>query len=210
MANEVNYRQIFGRKKKLKQDWLKLCPNLNDNSGIYILTREEDGIKYGYIGQAKHILTRLVSHSEGFVQHIDRSLKNHKLYSKNNPCGWKVTFGNYPEDKLNEMEQYYIKEYANLGYQLRNKTTGSQGESKEGLNDNAQSKGYREGIYRGREKLAEELRYIIDKYLVISLKKDNKLSNNALEKFYYLLQYKEQGEQNGQTTSTKTTNDTKV
>ena len=54
MAIENNY------KKKL----LGICPTLNDNSGIYFLTREDsNGFKYAYIGQAKHILSRLAQQS---------------------------------------------------------------------------------------------------------------------------------------------------
>lgn len=187
MAKEVNYKQIFAKKTQIKQDWLKLCPSLNNDSGIYVLIREENGIRYAYVGQSLHLLDRLVSHSEGFTQHIDRSLKTHKLYSENNPNGWRVMYRNFPPEQLDEREQYYVRQFANQGYQLRNKTSGSQGEGKQGINDNAQGKGYREGIVRGYEKLRKELNEIIDKYLIISLKKDNKLSQKMLDKFNRLL-----------------------
>lgn len=191
MAKEINYKQIFAKKEKIKQEWLKICPTLNDESGIYVLTREDNGIKYGYVGQSLNILTRLISHSEGFVQHIDRSLKSHKLFSKDNPTGWKVKYKNFPPEQLDEMEQYYVKQYANAGFQLRNKTAGSQGKGKIGINDNAQGKGYREGIVQGKKILAKELLHIIETHLVITLKKDTKISQKALQKFYKLLSNKE-------------------
>ena len=101
---------------------LKLNPDLNDHGGIYFLTREEDGFKYAYIGQSKEssgILTRLCKHLVGYSQHIDLSLRKHKLYSEKNPTGWKVGCKNFPDGKLDEMEQYYIKLYASKGYQLK-------------------------------------------------------------------------------------------
>ena len=90
-----------------KHRFLKVNPTLDDKSGIYILTREEDGIKYAYIGQAKHILSRLAQHLVNY-QHIDLSLKKHGLYSDDNPCGWKVNAIHFKESELDEKEQYYI------------------------------------------------------------------------------------------------------
>ena len=182
-----DYRQIFAKKAKLQQQWLKLNPKLNNEAGIYILTREENGFKYAYVGQAVKVLDRLVSHSEGYDQHIDLSLKKHKLYSASNPTGWKVWFINIPQDKLNSVEQRYIKEMANKGYQLRNKTSGSQGEGKTGIADNKSSKGYRDGVKFGKEKIVKELRAVLDKYLIVSAKDETKRATNALNKFWDIL-----------------------
>lgn len=167
------------------------------------MTREdENGIKYAYIGQAKHILTRLAQHLVGYEQHIDLSLKKHGLYSKDNHYGWKVGFLNFPEDKLDEKEQYYIRQYAQNGYQLRNKTSGSQGAGKNQIDEYRPAKGYRDGIRQGKISLARELSQIIDKHLAISIqpgKENNKISIRALEKFKTLIDernYKE-GERSG-------------
>ena len=188
MGKEINYRYVFAQKTKYKQQWLKLNPNLNNESGIYVLIRYENGFKYGYVGQALHILDRLVSHSEGTEQHIDKSLKKHKLYDEySNPTGYKVMFKNYPPEELNDKEFEYVKYYANKGVQLRNKTSGSQGEGKFGISDNKESKGYREGIARGKYLIKQELKPIIEKYLNIELKKDNKLSQRMLDKFWAIL-----------------------
>ena len=96
----------------------------------------------------------------------------------------------YPRDMLDNMEQYWIKRYASMGYQLRNKTSGSQGEGKAQIDEYRPAKGYRDGIAQGRKNLAKELSHIIDKHLVVSIredKKSNKVSIKALEKFNDLL-----------------------
>lgn len=185
-----NYRQVkaieYANKKKL----LQVNPKLDEKSGIYFLTREdEDGIKYAYIGQAKHIITRLAQHLVGY-QHIDLSLKKHGLYSNYNLNGWKVGFLHYPEDMLDEMEQKYILQYAQSGYQLRNKTSGSQGEGKRQIDEYRPQKGYYDGLQQGKRALVKELNNIIEKHLSISLKeekKNNKVSIKAFDKFKELL-----------------------
>lgn len=186
-----NFRKAKAIEHQNKQRLLKINPYLDEKSGIYILTREdENGIRYAYIGQAKHILTRLAQHLVGY-QHIDLSLKKHGLYSGENIYGWNIGFIYFPLNDLDAMEQYYIRKYANDGYQLRNKTSGSQGEGKRQIDEYRPSKGYRDGLEQGKRNLAKELSHIIEKHLVISLKeekKNNKVSIKALDKFNALLQ----------------------
>ena len=183
---------------------LKINPKLDDKSGIYFLTREdEDGIRYAYVGQAKHILKRLAQHLVGY-QHIDLSMKKHGLYSEDNPYGWKIGFLHYPENSLDEMEQKYILQYAMSGYQMRNKTSGSQGEGKRKIDEYRSHKGYYDGLSQGRKNLAKELSHIIDKHLVVSLKPEkvnNKVSQKALDKFNSLLIIEEVEEDNGKKNS---------
>lgn len=193
MANS-NFRRAKAIENENKKRLLKVNPKLDERSGIYFLTREdEDGFKYAYIGQAKHILTRLAQHFAGY-QHIDLSLKKHKLYSSENPYGWKVNFLHFPISQLDEKEQFYIKEYALNGYQMRNKTSGSQGVGKSQIDEFKPHKGYRDGLAQGRKNLAKELNHIIDKHLVVGLKPEkmnNKVSQKALEKFNDLLTIEE-------------------
>lgn len=185
-----NIKQTKVIEHQNKKKLLEVNPKLDEKSGIYFLTRtDEDGFKYAYIGQAKHILTRLAQHLVGY-QHIDLSLKKHNLYSVDNPFGWKVNFLHFPESQLNEKEQHYIKEYALNGYQLRNKTSGSQGAGKSQIDDYRPQKGYRDGLEQGRKNLARELSHIIDKHLVVSIKPEkvnNKVSIKAFEKFREIL-----------------------
>ena len=179
--------------KRNKQFVLSINSTLNDDSGIYFLTRtDEDGIKYAYIGQAKHILTRLAQHLVGY-QHIDLSIKKHGWYTDDNLCGWKIGFMNCPESELDKKEQHYIKMYAKHGYQLRNKTAGGQGQGKTQIDAYRPAKGYRDGIAQGKKTLARELSHIIDKHLTVTLqdgKEYNKVSQKAMEKFNALLDEK--------------------
>lgn len=176
--------------RKNEQRLLAVNPDLDNGSGIYFLTREENGFKYAYIGQAVKILRRMQSHMTGY-QHIDLSLKSHGLYDAvKNPTGWKVNFKHYPESELDKWEQHWILEYANAGYQLRNKTTGSQGEGKAGMDNQKSPKGYRDGIAQGRKNLARELYGIVDKHLIVSIqpeKANNKISQRMYNKFWELL-----------------------
>lgn len=176
-----------------RQRLLKVNPNLDDKSGIYFLTREDDNeIKFSYVGQAVHILTRLCQHLVGF-QHIDNSLKKHGLYSVDNPHGWKIGFMHFPESQLDEKERYYITLYAKNGYQMRNVDTGG-GSGKQEIGERKPSKGYRDGLSQGRKNLAKELRNIIDKHLTVTLKPEkerNKVSQKALDKFWELIEMEE-------------------
>lgn len=185
-----NFRKSKAIEAQNKKRLTEANRELNDGSGIYFLTRtDEDGIRYAYIGQAKHILTRLAQHFVGY-QHIDLSLKKHGLYAENKQYGWKVGFLNFPVSELDEKEQYYIKQYAQYGYQLRNKTSGSQGVGKKQIDEYRPQKGYYDGIKQGKKMLARELTHIISKHLVVNLREDkkhNKVSIKAFEKFNDLL-----------------------
>ena len=184
-----NYKQRLAIEAKNKKRWLAVNPQLTEHSGIYFLTREDGGFKYAYIGQAKHILTRLAQHLVGF-QRVDLSLKAHGLYSEDNPTGWKVGSKDYPITELDEMEQYYIKQYANAGYQLRNLTSGSQGTGKAKIDEYKPAKGYRDGIKQGKINLARQLSDIISKHLVVTVRPDkanNKVSIKQYEKFKELI-----------------------
>lgn len=193
----MNYQNI-ARAKAIEQEnkkrLLKLNPKLNDRSGIYFLLREdENGFKFAYVGQAKSVLQRLASHLVGYEQHIDLSLKRHKLYDKEkNPYGWRVEFLNFPESQLDEKEKYYIKLYADNGYQLRNVSIGGQGGNRDSgsIGERKAPKGYLQGIQQGRKNLARELSNIAEKHLKIELREDkanNKVSQKQYEKFMELL-----------------------
>ena len=87
----MNYKQIKAIEKKNKERILKICPEVTEGSGIYVFYREEHKLKFAYVGQAKHLLTRLAQHLSGY-QHIDLSIKKHGLYSEDNTNGYKISF----------------------------------------------------------------------------------------------------------------------
>lgn len=189
----MSYENLRKAKAIEQKNWkriLSVNPNIDNGSGIYFLTRtDEDGFRYAYIGQAVNIGTRLCQHLVGY-QHIDLSLKKHGLYALDNIYGWKIGFLHFAKEQLDEKEQYYIRQYAINGYQLRNKTGGSQGAGKRQIDEYKPSKGYYDGLKQGRLNLARELSHIADKHLDISLKAEkqgNKVSQKQYEKFMDLL-----------------------
>lgn len=176
--------------QEIKQRLLLINPKLNEQSGIYFLTREdEQGIKYAYIGQAKHILSRLAQHMTGY-QHIDLSIKKHGLISNSNMCGWNVNFLNFPEELLDGKEQYYIKKYALGGYQLRNKTAGGQGSGKKQIDDYRPGKTYSQGIEQGMKNASRDVAKLFEKHLNVSAKNDPPTVNQmkAMDKFEKFLE----------------------
>lgn len=185
-----NIQKVKAIESQNKRKILSVNQNVDESSGIYFLTRtDENGIQYAYIGQAKHLLTRLAQHLSGY-QHIDLSLKKHGMFSEGNVYGWKINFLHYPEDELDEHEQFWIKRYAKNGYQLRNKTAGGQGEGKKQISEYRPAKGYYDGITQGKKTLAKELSHIMEKHLTVELKPEkrgNKVSEKQLEKFKELL-----------------------
>ena len=194
MSNYQNIAKVKAIEKQNKERLLKVNPKLNERSGIYFLLRtDENGFRFAYIGQAVKILTRLASHMTGYEQHIDLSLRKHKLYDEQkNPHGWRVEFLNFPESELDEKEKYYIKLYADKGYQLRNVSLGGQGENRASgsIGERKAPKGYMHGIQQGKKVLARELSHIAEKHLKIEIredKKNNKVSQKQFEKFKELM-----------------------
>lgn len=202
MINLNRYHNIARAKaieNENKKKLLKSNPELNDESGIYFFLREdENGFRFAYIGQAVKILTRLASHMTGYEQHIDLSLRKHKLYDEhNNPYGWRVEFLNFPESELDEREKHFIKLYADTGYQLRNVSLGGQGENRASgsIGERKAPKGYMQGIQQGKKVLARELSHIAEKHLEIEIREDkanNKVSQKQYEKFMELLKVGEE------------------
>ena len=188
-----NIQKVKAIESQNKRKILSVNQNVDESSGIYFLTRaDENGIQYAYIGQAKHLLTRLAQLLSGY-QHIDLSLKKHGMFSEGNVYGWKINFLHYPENELDEHEQFWIKRYAKNGYQLRNKTAGGQGEGKKQISEYRPAKGYYDGITQGKKTLARELSHIMEKHLTVELKPEkrgNKVSEKQLEKFNRLLDEK--------------------
>lgn len=181
--SKPNYKQIYAIKAKNEKRILEACPNCPNTSGIYFLTREENGFKFGYIGQALHIRERLASHLNGY-QHIDLSIKKHGFYSIENPTGYKVNFLEFPASELDEKEQYFIKKYANAGYQLRNVESGG----KSGQSDIGQrrpARGYFDGLEQGKKNSQKFIADLFSKHLDVTTKKQppNKNAEKALRKF---------------------------
>lgn len=181
----MNYKQIFAKKRACQERILKLCPDITNESGIYIFYRvDEQGIKYAYVGQAKHLLDRCAQHLLGY-QHIDLSIKKHGLFADDNQSGYKLYFDKYKENELDYYERYWINLMAQKGYQLRNATLGGQDEGKV-IIDSKLPKGYHDGIKQGYENARKEIKELFDKYLDFSVKKCNEChkKDGSLKEIY--------------------------
>ena len=182
----TNYRQIMAIRKANEDKIRRVCPEATENSGIYVFWRvDANEFKYAYVGQAKNLLKRLAEHLSGY-QHIDCSIKKHKFYDEeSNPYGYHDNvIEECDEEDMDERERYWIKEFADKGYQLRNATTGSQGQGKAALGDGKSTKGYREGLAQGRKNTQKEIKELFDKYLTYDIKgKPGKIKQRKYDEF---------------------------
>jgi len=180
-------KQRFAIMQKYKKQWLEQRPDLKNTSGIYCLVREENGFKFCYIGQSVKVVDRLCSHMLGY-QHIDISLKKRGLYSESNPEGWRIDQIVYcPQEKLDAGEQYFIRLYADKGYQIRyNKEAGGRTD-KVGF-EKEQTNGYYKGLKQGENKALKQVGVYFDKYLDYVIKEPtNKVKQRKYEEFKDLL-----------------------
>lgn len=187
----MNYWKLKEIERTNKKKLLEVNPALDEESGIYFLTRvNEDGEMHGYIGQAKHLLSRLAQHLTNY-QYIDLSIKAHGLYSDKNPYGYKINFLHFPIEELDEKERYYIKMYLDKGYMLKNKTAGGQDEGKVKIAEYKPAKGYYDGLRQGYKNASKEIAHLFDKHLNVSIKSDkpNKIQQKALKKFNDFMEF---------------------
>jgi hypothetical protein len=167
--------------------------DITNQSGIYMFWRVmEDGGNACYIGQAKNLLERTAQHLMGREQHIDKSLYKRKWWSSNNPFGWNLAIlGNYPLEKLDEVEQKYIQLYLDKGWKLYNVTGGGQIDKAKDINERNQVKlkSYKNGKNLGYEKAREEVKVYFNKYLDVIIKgKTDKVKERKLNEFKKFLE----------------------
>ena len=187
-----DYKRIYAIREKNRKKIKEVCPDCPNTSGIYFLLREEDGFRYGYIGQAKHLLDRFASHLSGY-QHIDLSLRKHGFCSEDNPCGYRVHYLECPINRLDDMEKHYIKKYANAGYQMRNATIGGQGEGKRGMENGKPARTYHDGLKQGYANAQKQVAHWFALHLTASAKNEPPTKNQekALNKFNKFINVKE-------------------
>lgn len=181
MANK--YWVVMQKQENYKKKLLKMFPTLDNDSGIYFLTRvDEKGFRFAYVGQAKKILTRLVGHCMGYKQHIDKSIRDHK-WIDDSSYGWKIEkVIKCGLDQLDDLEERYIKEYADLGYQLRNTTSGRQDTGKTDINERKASKGYRDGLEQGYKNCKKDVINFC-KYLFFMANENNVINDQKCLEF---------------------------
>ena len=184
----MNYRQLYAIKAQNEKKIKNICPDATHKSGIYCFHREdENGFKYAYVGLAtKSVLSRCAEHLRGFDQHIDKSIRKHKLYSEENPFGWKLDILCFcPAEECNEKEQFYIKKVHQSGRQLLNVTGGSQGKGKFNISENRATKGYLQGLANGYMNARKDIAHLFKLHLDYTAKRNPPTVNQqkALQKF---------------------------
>lgn len=193
----MNYKQIYAIKMQNEKKIKNLCPDATHKSGIYCFHREdENGFKYAYVGLAtKSVLSRCAEHLSGYTQHIDRSIKAHKLYDAENLYGWKLDILCFcPAEECNEKEQFYIKKVHQSGRQLLNVTGGSQGKGKFNISQNKPPKNYYDGLSQGYKNAQKFVANLFEKHLDYKQKSDkpNKNQEKAMQKFKDFLEYEKE------------------
>lgn len=199
-------KEYFQRIARHKRKLVEHFGEITNGSGIYILTREDYGLKFAYVGQAKHILERLASHLEGHKDHIDKSLKKHGLYDKeSNPQGWRLSKTiHFNLDELNEVERNLINMYGNAGYQLLNKTSGGQDSEKQGIAPNKEPKGYYDGLRQGYLNARRDVAKLFKANLIVQINgKEGVRKQKALEKFYDFINVGEESNETEETDNQK-------
>ena len=132
----------------------------------------------------KSICERVASHLSEY-DHIGIKFKKRGFYSDENIYGWKISFNTCSKELLDEKEKESILFYATNGWQIFNKTAGSQGVGKTQIAEYKPSKGYRDGIKQGYLNASKEISELFDKHLNFTTKSDvpNKYQQRAIEKF---------------------------
>ena len=185
----MNYRQIYARKAECERRIKEVCPDITNRPGIYIFYRTdtESGLRFCYIGQAKRLTERCAQHLQEY-DHIALSLKKRGFFDplnpNANPGGWKLSVWECSVlDDLDNAEIEAIREYANNGYQLFNRTAGGQGDGKVIFDNKRQTKTYREGLAQGYLNARREVSHWFNLHLNVSMKKQTKNAEKALAKF---------------------------
>lgn len=155
-------------------------------TGIYVWKRiDTNGVKWFYAGQAVNIFDRQVSHLLGYNQEIDGSIRKRGLKDVDNPFGWWFEIYAFCEkDYLDELETKAIMYYINQGWQTYNKTFGSQGVGKQGMDNHKPAKGYYDGLNQGYLNARRYIAKLFEKNLKVEIQGDDGVrKQNALAKF---------------------------
>lgn len=205
-----NYKQKYAIEAKAKQKIKEYDCRINEDSGIYHFMRyDEEKGWCKYIGQAKHLLTRLAEHltarqtTKGECSHIDNSLYKRGIISETNTDGWAISFYYCDIEELDTNERKDIEKAQANGVYLYNITSGGQNAGKYDINERRQTKlkRYSNGKQYGYEKARQEVKTIFDKYLDFIIKgKPNKTKEKKLQQFKEWLESapEEENEQNGE------------
>ena len=181
--NFKNYQHYLINNKEMQKKISQNYPDIKPYSGIYMFYRP-----VAYIGKSSEkdgILGRVAAHCLQHSQHIDNSIHSRKLSCDGGQ--WRVKALCYcDKSKVDEMERKLIAEYQNKGYELLNIESGGSA-GKEDIAKRAERGGYNKGKAYGYNKAIKEIANFFEKYLDVSIKKDNVICNRKLNEFLKLI-----------------------
>lgn len=196
----MNYRKVYAMKAENEKRIKKLCPEADDQSGIYCFYRiDENGFRHAYIGKAERttLLSRCADHLAGYKQHIDLSIRKYGLYDKaKNTYGYKLkVVCHCPPEQCDELERYYIKKLHDNGWQLKNVESGGTN-GKTDINERKPPRTYQEGVRQGEKNMQKYVKHLFDLHLDYVPKKNppTKLQEKAMYKFREFLEAGEENE----------------
>lgn len=181
----MNYRQIYARKAECEKRIKEVCPQCPNRPGIYAFYRTDPDthIRFAYIGQARSLISRISQHLQEY-DHLALSLKKRGIYNKEeNPHGWMIRYIECSLEDLDEKETEFIKQWADAGFQLLNKTGGSQSEGKVVFDNKRPARGYFDGKEAGYLMARREVAHWFSLHLNVSMKKPTKNAEKAYKKF---------------------------
>lgn len=190
----MNYRQIYARKAECEKRIKEVCPQCPNRPGIYAFYRTDPDthIRFAYIGQARSLISRMSQHLQEY-DHLALSLKKRGIYNKEeNPNGWMIRYIECSLEDLDEKETEFIKQWADAGFQLLNKTGGSQSDGKVVFDNKKPSRGYFDGKEAGYLMARREVSHWFSLHLDVSMKKPTKNAEKAYRKFLEFINLEEE------------------
>ena len=180
MKKKYNYKQVLAIRNNYKKRLLKLLPDIQNKSGIYVYHKiDENGFKGVYVGKAKKLIDRLIDHFMEY-DHIANSLRTHKLINEKD-FGWDIDYFYCAESELDKKETETLAFWhIEKGYSPYNINTGGT-DGKKDIKPRTVG-GYRKGVDAGYEKARKEVSLMF-KYLKFYKEKDGKINERMYEKF---------------------------
>ena len=164
----MEQKQLYAMKAYARKRILKLVPDMQNWSGIYVWHRRgADGNTYFYAGQSVHLVDRSVSHIMQY-DHLGLSIRKRGLCTEKEG-GWYLEYFYCDRSELDEKERETIAAWIKSGGVPYNVTDGGQGTGKADITERKAAKGYMDGIKAGYQKARKEVAHLFEKNLTFSI-----------------------------------------
>ena len=164
----MEQKQLYAMKAYARKRILKLVPDMQNWSGIYVWHRRgADGNTYFYAGQSVHLVDRSVSHIMQY-DHLGLSIRKRGLCTEKEG-GWHLEYYYCDRSELDERERETIAAWIKSGGVPYNVTDGGQGTGKADIAERKAAKGYMDGIKAGYQKARKEVAHLFEKNLTFSI-----------------------------------------